>query len=59
MLKLFFMDFEDGFRGTIEADNTLATGGTCAALKTFVTSIGTVNVKGPTLRASQSGQYAP
>ena len=59
VLKLFFMDFEDGFRGTIEADNTLATGGTCPALKTFVTSIGTVNVKGPTLRASQSGQYAP
>jgi len=59
VLKLFFMDFDDGFRGTIEADNTLATGGTCAAPKTFVTSIGTVNVKGPTLRASQSGQYAP
>jgi hypothetical protein len=59
VLKLFFMDFDDGFRGTIEADNGNATSGTCAAPGTFTTSIGTVNVEGPTLRGPQFGQYAP
>ena len=59
VLKLFFMDFDDGLRGSIVASNTLAGGGTCAAAKVFSTSIGTVNVEGPTLRAGQAGQYAP
>jgi hypothetical protein len=58
VLKLFFMDFDDGFRGTIEADNVLATGGTCAAPSNFGSSIGVANVRSVTLRRGQVGQYA-
>ncbi len=58
VLKLFFRDFDPGFRGSIKATNGTTTG-SCAAPAIFKTSIGVVNVKGPTLYRSQSGQYAP
>jgi hypothetical protein len=59
VLKLLFKDFDDGFRGTIEADNTFSTGGTCTTPRTFVTSIGANNVRTLSVRGAQAGQYAP
>ncbi len=58
VLKLFLRDFDDGFRGTIEVDNTSSGGGTCAAPFNFGTSIGVVNVGNVTLYRGQVGQYA-
>ena len=58
VLKLFFRDFDPGYRGTIEAANGAATG-SCAAPATFKTSIGVVNAHGVTLYRAQFGQNAP
>lgn len=59
VLKLFFRDFDDGFRGTVEAKNGNATSGTCATQDLFTTSIGVINVREVTLRGGQAGHYAP
>lgn len=62
VLRLFFRDFDDGFRGTIEAKNTSAGGATCGATGTnplFGTSIGAINVRGLTMFGGQVGEYAP
>jgi len=58
VLKLFFRDFDPGFRGTIKATNGTTTG-SCASPVVFLTSIGVVNVKEVTIRRSQAGQQAP
>jgi hypothetical protein len=59
VLRLFFRDFDDGFRGTIEADSAYSGGaGSCAAPRTFSTQIGVVNLNDVTLRGLQRGQYA-